>query len=229
MTPTLHDPTTAITPTRPRGAALLRAIGTVVQDLPLFLTAPLYRRRHQRWGTTPAELATPLPGDALLPGAQFRATRAITINAPPEAVWPWLVQVGAGRAGWYSNDLLDNLGHPSATTVIGPLQHLVVGQWVPMSPTGPPTERNAFKVHSFQTHHWLLWTKPDSTWAWQLTTTPGNGTRLLTRVRAVYDWQRPASALIATVLMEFGDFAMQRRMLRGIKARAESLLEADRT
>jgi hypothetical protein len=200
-----------------------------VEDLPLFLTAPLYRRWHQRWGTTPAELAAPLPGDTLLPGAQFQATRAITINAPPETVWPWLVQVGAGRAGWYSNDLLDNLGHPSATTVIGPLQHLEVGQWVPMSPTGPPTERNAFKVHSFQTHHWLLWIKPDSTWAWRLTATPSDGTRLLTRVRAVYAWQRPASALIAALLMEFGDFAMQRRMLRGIKTRAESLRKADRT
>ena len=62
----------------------------------------------------PPEVAEPLPGDASLPRAQFRATRAISIDAPPDAVWPWLVQVGALRAGWYSNDLLDNLGRPSA-------------------------------------------------------------------------------------------------------------------
>jgi hypothetical protein len=69
-----------------------------------------------------------MPGDELLPDAQFRATRAITIDAPPRAVWPWLVQVGALRAGWYSSDLLDNLGHPSATTIVPDLQHLEVGQ-----------------------------------------------------------------------------------------------------
>ena len=68
----------------------------------------------------------------------------------------------------------------------------------------------------------LLWTKPDSTWAWQLTRT-GTGTRVVTRIHAVYDWRHPLAAILGVVLMEFGDFAMLRRMLRGIKARAESL------
>ena len=68
-------------------------------------------------GATPAEIAEVLPGDALVPDAQFKATRAISIDAPPEAVWPWLVQVGCLRAGFNSNDLLDNLAHPSATTI----------------------------------------------------------------------------------------------------------------
>jgi hypothetical protein len=164
-----------------------------------------------------------MPGDELLRHAQFRATRAITIDAPPQAVWPWLVQVGALRAGWYSNDLLDNLGHPSATRVVPKLQHLEVGQWVPMAPSGQPSDRNAFKVNSFAVNQWLLWTKPDSTWAWRLTPTEG-GTRLVTRVHAVYDWRRPLAAVLAVALMEFGDFAMQRRMLRGIKARAEAMV-----
>jgi len=94
---------------------------------------------------------------------------------------------------------------------------------LPFSPhrCGAPSDRNAFKVHSFQVNEWLLWTKPDSTWAWRLTPTE-HGTRLVTRVHAVYDWRRPLAALLAVVLMEFGDFAMQRRMLRGIKARAEA-------
>src|ERR1017187_8763030 len=82
--------------------------------------------------------------------AKCLATRAITIDAPPDSVWPWLVQVGGGRAGWYSNDLLDNLGRPSATTVVPDLQHLEVGQWVPMSPSGTPSDRNSLRVHSFQ-------------------------------------------------------------------------------
>ena len=164
-----------------------------------------------------------MPGDALLPRAQFRATRAITIAAPPEAVWPWLVQVGARRGGWYSNDLLDNLGHPSASTIRPEFQRLETGQWVPMSPSGTPSDHNSFKVHSFSVNEWLLWTKPDSTWAWRLTPTGGNGTRLVTRVHAAFDWRYPRAAILGVLLMEFGDFAMQRRMLRGIKLRAEAL------
>jgi hypothetical protein len=155
---------------------LLAEVGDVAHDVPVFLTAPLYRRWHRRWGATAAELAGSMPGDELLPHAQFRATRAIMIDAPPRAVWPWLVQVGALRAGWYSNDLLDNLGRPSATTIVPDLQHLEVGQWLPMAPSGPPSDRNAFRVHSFEVNEWLLWTKPDSTWAWRLTLTD-HGTR----------------------------------------------------
>lgn len=105
------------------------------------------------------------------------------------------------------------------------LQHLQAGQWVPMSPASTPTDRTAFKVHSFEVNQWLLWAKPDSTWAWRLTPAGSNGTRLVTRVHAVYDWSHPLTALLGMLLMEFGDFAMLRRMLRGIKARAESLAQ----
>ena len=138
-------------------------------------------------------------------------------------MWPWLVQVGCQRGGFYSNDLLDNLGHPSATTILADLQHLEVGQWIPMSPSSTPTDRTALRVDSFAIDAWMLWTKPDSTWAWQLTPTETGGTRLVTRLHANYDWSRPLMAIVGVVLMEFGDFAMMRRMLRGIKTRAESL------
>jgi hypothetical protein len=208
---------------RPTKRQIVNEVGDVLHDLPAFLTAPLYRRWHLHWGATPTEAAASLPGDTLLPRAQYRSTRAITIDASPDAVWPWLVQVGCQRAGFYSNDLLDNLGRPSATTIVPGLQHLEVGQWVPMSPAATPTDRTAFKVHSFALNQWLLWSKPDSTWAWQLTASDGGGTRLVTRIHAVYDWRNPLTALLGVLLMEFGDFAMLRRMLRGIKTRAESL------
>ncbi|MCW3037337.1 MAG: hypothetical protein JWM17_2649 [Actinobacteria bacterium] len=210
---------------RPTPSKLLAEILDIAHDLPAFLTAPLYRRWHLNWGATPAEVTNPLPGDEFLPHAQFRATRAITIDAPPDAVWPWLVQVGCLRAGFYSNDLLDNLGRPSATTLVPSLQHLEVGQWVPMSPSRVPSDRTALKVHSFHLNESLLWTKPDSTWAWQLTPTSDHGTRLVTRIHAVYDWRNPLMAVLGVLLMEFGDFAMLRRMLRGIKMRAESLVQ----
>ena len=203
---------------------LLDQIGDVVHDLPAFLTAPLYRRWHLHWGASPVEVVEALPGDDFLPRAQFQATRAITIDAPPEAVWPWLVQAGCLRAGFYSNDLLDNLGHPSARSILPDLQHLEVGQWVPMSPSPTPSDVTAFKVHSFEVNRWLLWSKPDSTWAWRLTRTDSGGTRLVTRVHAARDWRHPLMAILSVVLMEFGDFAMIRRMLRGIKERAESFV-----
>ena len=201
---------------------LLAEIVHVASDVPVFLAAPLFRSRHLRWGATPRELAGTLRGDELLPHAQFKATRAITIDAPPDGIWPWLVQVGCQRAGWYSNDLLDNLGRPSATTIIPDFQHIEIGQWIPMSPSGSLSERTALKVHSYQIDEWMLWTKPDSTWVWQLTPDDEGGTRLVTRIHAVYDWRHPLTAILGLLLMEFGDYAMIRRMLRGIKSRAES-------
>ena len=201
---------------------IAREVVDVCRDLPVLVSAPLYRRWHLHWGATPSERTEPLPGDDAFPRAQYRSTRAITIDAPPNAVWPWLVQVGCRRAGFYSNDLLDNLGRPSATTIRPEYQDLQVGQWVPMSPARP-TDRTALKVHSFEVNRWLLWSKPDSTWSWSLTPTDEGGTRLVTRIHAVYDWKRhPLMAFFGLVLMEFGDFAMLRKMLRGIKQRSEA-------
>ena len=212
-----------ISASRPAGIAVrLRQLRSVAADLPLFLTAPLYRRWHLRWGAAATEVAEAMPGDELLPKAQFRCTRAITIDAPPESVWPWLVQAGCLRGGFYADDLLDNLGHPSATTILPEWQHLEIGQWAaPMAP-GAPTAETAFKVDSFEVEQWLLWAKPDGTWVWKLTRRDDGTTRLVTRVHADYDWHKPATALFGVVLMEFGDFAMMRRMLLGIKRRAQT-------
>jgi hypothetical protein len=207
---------------RPTRAELGGQVRAVVADLPLLLTAPLFRHWHLRWGASADEVEAALPGDGLLPRAPFRCTRAITIQAPPALVWPWLVQVGCLRAGFYSNDLLDNLGHPSARDIVPELQQLELGQWIPMSPAAP-TDVTAFRVEGFEVNQWLLWRKPDSTWVWKLTDTGHGTTRLVTRVHAGYQWSRPHSALLAVILMEFGDFAMMRRMLRGIKERAELL------
>lgn len=192
----------------------------VAADLPLFATAPLYRSWHLRWGATDAEVAALMPGDELVAGAQFNPTRAVTIEAPPEDVWPWLVQVGFGRAGWYSHDLLDNFARPSLREIRPELQKLEIGQWVPMSPT--PSDASAFKVAGFVENEWLLWAKSDSTWSWVLSDLGDRRSRLVTRVHAHYDWSKPLWALFGVVLLEFGDFAMMRRMLLGIKERAEA-------
>lgn len=79
-----------------------------------------YRRWHLRWGASRDERDAAMAGDEVLPVAQFTATRAITIDAPPSRVWPWPTQVGAGRAGFYSYDLIDNRGHRSSDRIPGP-------------------------------------------------------------------------------------------------------------
>ena len=115
-------------------ADLPRQLANVVVDLPLCLVAPLLRRRHRTWGARSDEIAAAMPGDDLLPRAQYVATRAITVSAPPEEVWPWLVQVGYRRGGWYANDLLDNFALPSAREIFPELQDIHVGQRLAMVP-----------------------------------------------------------------------------------------------
>jgi hypothetical protein len=93
-------------PRRPRPTAgeLLHEIRCLITDLLRFATAPLYRRRHLRWGATDDEIRASMPGDEVITKPMYLATRAITINAPPSAVWPWLVQVGCLRAGFYAHE-----------------------------------------------------------------------------------------------------------------------------
>jgi hypothetical protein len=205
---------------RPTASQLLHEIRCLITDLPCFATAPFYRSRHLRWGATDDEIRASMPGDEVITKPMYLATRAITINAPPSAVWPWLVQVGCLRAGFYAHDLLDNLGHPSSWTILPEFQRLEIGQWVPMSPT--PSETTAFKVAGFEVDRWLLWKQPLSTWSWVLTPTAADSTRLVTRLRTDVDWHHPAISTLTTVRNEFGDYPMMRRMLLGIRDRAET-------
>jgi hypothetical protein len=189
--------------------------------LPLFVAAPVVRHWHMRWGATDAEVREPMPGEDVVPTAHFNATRAITINAPPTLVWPWIVQMGYRRAGFYTYALLDNAGYESASEILDEYQRPRVGDWMPMASV--VNETTAFKIKDFETDTWLLWGKPDSTWAWKLVALPSGGTRLITRLKQRYQWESPGMALFTLLLLEFGDFPMMRRVLKGIKERAERL------
>jgi hypothetical protein len=201
---------------------VLRSFGEVAIGAPRFLLAPLYRRHHLRWGATDEEVAGPMPGDELLRDCSFDATRAITIDAPPEAVWPWLVQLGWGRAGWYSYDLFDNGARPSAERLLPEYQRPQVGDWVPMA--GTVNETTAFRIRALEPNRWMLWEKPGSTWAWKLVPLGRGRTRLVVRLKHRYRLREaPATALVSLVLMELGDFPMMRKCLLGVKRRAERL------
>jgi hypothetical protein len=94
-----------------------------------------------------------MPGDELVSAPWFNATRAITINAPPADVWPWIVQIGFGRAGWYSYDALDNAGRPSADQVLPEFQQPEAGDWVPMA--SRVNEDTAFRIRAFEPEQWM--------------------------------------------------------------------------
>jgi hypothetical protein len=175
----------------------------------------IWRPWELTWGATPDEVSRPLPGDDLVTRPTFNATRAISIDAPPEQIWPWLVQVGNKRAGWYSYDLLDNLGRSSARRIIPELQHLAPGDIVPMSPDGT----QGIQVYSLDRPNSMIWGTPgDTSWVWQLDARP-NGARVITRIRSRIRWQ-PIS-IAYSVLMEIGDFWMIRKMLLNLRDRAE--------
>jgi hypothetical protein len=195
--------------------------------VPIWAASPIVRHWHMRWGATEAEVAGAMPGDDVVPRAQFNATRSISIDAAPKDVWPWIVQLGYRRAGFYTYDQVDNAGEPSADRIIEEYQDLKIGDEIPMWHESHGLAI-AYVVDSFEAPNWMLWVhrphegeRPDSTWSWRLVTLPTGGTRLVTRMKQDYRWGTPRLALFNVVLMEFGDFAMERRMLKGIKVRAE--------
>jgi carbon monoxide dehydrogenase subunit G len=209
-----------------RGAKVSLILDTL-SAVPIWVTTPLVRPWHMRWGATGAEVAAAMPGDDIVPRAQFNATRAITIEAPPDEVWPWIAQLGYGRGGFYTYDLVDNAGERSADRIIDEYQHLEVGDLIPMFHESHGLAI-AYKVDSLQVNEWMVWVHrphegepPDSTWSWRLARLPADRTRLVTRMKQDYRWKTPRLAMFNLILMEFGDFAMERRMLKGIKVRAE--------
>ncbi len=170
-----------------------------------------------RWGATDAEVSRALPGDAMVTQPTFNATRAVTSQARPAAIWPWLVQIGVTRAGWSSYDLFDNLGHPSSARILPEFQHLAVGDGIPLSPDG----KAGLWVKALAPNRWMLWGDKagDSTWYWGLDAVNERQTRLVTRVRLRDHGTSPL--LLFDLLVEFADIVMMRKCLLGIKERAE--------
>jgi hypothetical protein len=193
------------------------------------------RPRLLRWGASAEEVRAPFPGADLIPGARRGATMAVTIDAPPADVWPWLAQMGCDRAGWYSWDRLDNGGVTSAREIHPDWQQLDVGDRLASSPSG----RAWFEVASVASSHFLALRaaldlrghpfdpsgpRPrafsDSLWAFQLNELPGSRTRL---VVSGYACSRPrALTVIADILFwEPAHWIMQKRQFANLKRRVE--------
>jgi hypothetical protein len=111
------------------------------------------RHRPWSWGSTPEEVAGPFPYPDLVPEGKRSPTMAVTINATPEEVWPWLVQLGWNRGGWYSWDLLDNGGRPSATKVHPEWQDIDIGDLLKFRAMG--RDIDAYKIGVIEPNSYL--------------------------------------------------------------------------
>lgn len=187
------------------------------------------------WGATRQERAEAVAGDDMVARPTFRTTHAVTIDAPAEAVWPWLVQMGWGRGGWYTYPWVDRLlfpaNGPSADVIVPDHQDLAVGDHIP---DGPPDSGCYFTVRRLEPAR-LLVLFSDShlfgpmadrdevamawAWTWRLTPLPGGRTRLLQRNNGRLTPSWAAALYLATIVP--ADFVMARSHLLGLKARAE--------
>jgi hypothetical protein len=204
------------------------------------MAVPLYILRVRpwmlTWGAAVEELALSLPGDDLTPNAKIDMTHAITIDAPAEEVWPWLVQIGQGRGGFYSYDWLENLmglNIHSADRILPEFQDLRVGDLIPLAPDNfgfpvaileperslvlygdtrlaAPGEGPPMRPGDYLTTRWGFYLLPQ----------PDGSTRLVERWSADYA-PNLFNRLFYRVFLEPGGFLMERRMLLGIKERAE--------
>lgn len=181
------------------------------------------RRWFGRWGATPDEIARAMAGDTVIVDPTHSATHAVTVDARPEDIWPWLVQMGYRRGGLYSYDWLDRLfgilDRPSSDRILPEFQHLAVGDKVPLSP------REELTVTAFEPARALAlrYVAHGFEWVWQFGLYPldNNRTRLVTR--GTERFKKTVAAWFFMRVMEPAAFIMTRRMLLGLKQRAEAL------
>jgi hypothetical protein len=185
----------------------------------------LLRVRSLRWGATDRELTLAWPGDDLMTHADLISTRAVTIHARAEDVWPWIAQLGQGRGGFYSYDFVENLvgcDIHSSDTVLAEWQDIQVGSKVRLAPEVPLTvalvEPGRALVLRGGIPMGAVSAPYDFTWAFALQPIPGGSTRLVVRERYTYT-RRWAALLVEPV--QLISLVMSQRMMRGIKQRTE--------
>jgi hypothetical protein len=126
------------------------AIGIII--LLLIIYVFLVRPWHLKWGATTKEAGFTLPGDDIVKKPDFNATRGISISAPAEEIWKWIIQIGSRRAGWYSIDWMDNGGTPSSNELLSEFQKIEIGQFIPFT----PDQKNGMWVKDFKHYEYIL-------------------------------------------------------------------------
>jgi hypothetical protein len=184
----------------------------------------MLRPWHLRWGATDEEFTRAMPGDDLVKAPQYVTTRAITIQARPEQVWPWLVQMGEGRGGFYSYVWIERLlgmRLENAERILPEFQQLKVGDPLAVE----PQDDYVMQVKVLEPNHALVLggsTPPpwgDATWAMGLYPIDERSTRLVSRCRTRFNSMR--SMLLILSFLDIGQLIMERKWLLGVKERAE--------
>jgi len=181
----------------------------------------IYRPLQLRWGATTEEVHRAMPGDKIQPRPIFSSTRAITIAAPPEQIWPWLAQIGYHRAGWYGYDWIDNDGIPSSGKILPQLQSLKPGDsmpiWRGIDYPVAVVEPNRYLVFESSNHY--------DSMALGLYPVEPSSTRLLWRIHlGPYHWT--SKLIFSQLFTDLADFIAVRQALEGVKARAEGSYHA---
>ena len=179
------------------------------------------RPSQLHWGATAEEISRSMPADNAVQHPAFDATRAITIRARPEQIWPWLVQMGYGRAGFYGYDLIENPGGGSgirsARTILPQFQNPHPGDILPLSVAA------SLVYGPIEPNHHLVWLgrddPPSGVFIWQLVPVDDGHTRLISRIRWRYLHTPVGFAL--GIFTEFADHVAVRAILRGVRDRVE--------
>ncbi|MBN2469830.1 MAG: hypothetical protein JXN59_03810 [Anaerolineae bacterium] len=196
----------------------LRLAGSVVLGA---VYAFFLRPQLLKWGTRLGESQRRLAGDEIIPSPNFVVTRAINIDAPPDAVWPWLAQMGRERTGWYSYDLLDNNGIPSATYLRNDLEPPRKGMQVDAGLQIVDSQPNRLLLLAGYDMSLPVGGVMDLTTLYQLDRMADGSTRLLVRSRA---YTYGFAGRVFSFLFEPLDFLMGVKQLEGIKSRAETMM-----
>jgi hypothetical protein len=198
---------------------------------------PFLRSKYQKWGSTKEELQRELPGDELVKNVKGWYNHAITINATPANVWPWIAQLGQNKGGFYSYELLENIVGSkihNADDIVPKFQDTVIGNNVAMTPKAAPYIVTAIEPGqvfvlqlrvNLQTQETVDNTQPlpakyqDSSWVFFLEETTEGTTRLISRSRN--DWNQSKTNTFIYGMFGVISQAMDRKMLKGIKKRSE--------
>jgi hypothetical protein len=184
------------------------------------------------WGATSEDVARPMMGDDLVDSPEFNSTRAVEINACPEEIWPWVVQMGKTRAGFYGFDNLDNGGVPSADSILPEYQGLQAGDSIP----GGVYKGKIWylmEVKEMDPGKEMLWVFlkgtpwEGATWSWGLYRIDDDRTKLVSRLRHRYNFDS-FQQVISCSMIDVIEILMMRTSLRGIKYRAERMPKSDR-
>jgi hypothetical protein len=199
------------------GAGLVAAAAAAAYPIPL-------RRWYLTWGARPDEIDRSMPGDDLVAAPDLLTTRAVTVQAPPAAIFPWLVQMGSGRGGAYTYDWIENLfglGMHSTDEILPEFQSTAVGDVLPVGGGAP-----GLRVEILERDRVLALRSEDGVWVWIFGLYPEVGaTRLVSRNRIATPDAGFVRRAINRLVMEPGSLVMERKMLLGIKRRAERLAE----